>query len=80
MQQAQQPVQAQPAAVQAKPAVQATQKPTAAKLGQPQPVTQPGQAQTGQPVKKKPKRWWIWVIVAAILIGGGVLIYFQFLR
>jgi len=30
-------------------------------------------------VIKKPSRWWIWVIVAAVIIGGGIWAYFQFL-
>ena len=69
MQPIQQPVQAKPAAIQ-NPAViaQTQQKPVAA-----QPV------QLGQAVKK-PSKWWIWVIVAIIIIGGGIWAYFQFLN
>jgi len=56
--------------VQAKPVVvQAQQKPV---IGQ--------TTQIGQPVKKKPTRWWIGVIVAIIVIGGVIWAYFQFLN
>jgi len=72
MQPTQQPVQTKPATVQKPVAtVQAQQKPVA---GQP---VQPGQAV--QPLKKKPKKWWIWLIVAVLVIGGGIFAYFQFL-
>jgi len=72
----QQPVQAKPVAVQKPVAtVQAQQKPVAGQQTQP---VKPGQAV--QPVKKKPKKWWIWVVVAVLVIGGGIWAYFQFLR
>ena len=78
MQPTQQPVQATPATTQ-KPAAtaQAQQKPAVGQQAQPvagKPV------QPGQPVKKKPSKWWIWVIIAVIVVGGGVWAYFQFLR
>ncbi|MCK5624563.1 hypothetical protein KAI04_01855 [Candidatus Pacearchaeota archaeon] len=64
MQPTQQPVQTKPAIVQTQ------QKPVVT-----QPI-QPGQVPT---IKKKPTRWWIWLIIAIFVIGGGVLAYFQFL-
>ena len=73
MQQTQQPVQAKPAVVPAKPVV--AQKPVAGQVAQP--VVKPGQV--AQPIKKKPKKWWIWLIVAVLVIGGGIFAYFQFL-
>jgi len=77
MEPTQQPVQTKPATVQKPVAtVPAQQKPVAGQ--QAQPVAKPGQAV--QPVKKKPKKWWIWVIVAVLVIGGGIWAYFQFLR
>jgi len=64
MESAQQPVQAKPAATEQ---VQKT----------PSPV-QP--SNTGTTIKKKPSKWWIWVIIAVVVIGGGIWAYFQFLR
>ena len=37
-----------------------------------QPVQQPGQP----PVEKKKSRWWIWVIVAVVIIGIAAGIFF----
>ncbi len=56
--------------VQAKPAVTA----------QVQKTPSPVQSSTGVPVKKKPSKWWIWVIIGIVVIGGGIFAYFQFLR
>ena len=69
MQPTQQPVQAIPATVQ-NPAVvaQAQQKPIV------------GQPESGQPVKRKPTKWWIWVVIAIVIIGGVTWAYFQFLN
>lgn len=47
-----------------------------------QPVTQaaPGTAPVGQPtqppVEKKKSKWWIWVIVAVVVIGIALGLYF----
>lgn len=78
MEPTQQPVQAKPAVVQQPVATaQTQQKPVAGKVAQP---VKPGQpTQPGQPIKKKPSKWWIWVLVAAVIIGGGIFAYFQFL-
>ena len=74
MQPTQQPVQATPATTQKPVATaQAQQKPAVGQQAQPvagKPV------QPGQPVKKKPSKWWIWVIIAVIVVGGGVWAYF----
>ena len=69
MQSTQQPAQAKPVIVQNPTVTVQTQQPVA---GQP--------VQPGQPVKKKPTRWWILVIVAIVIIGGGIWAYFQFLN
>jgi len=69
MQPIQQPVQAKPAAIQnSVVTAQTQQKPIAGQLVQPE-----------QPAKK-PSKWWIWVIVAIVIIGGGIWAYFQFLN
>lgn len=75
MQSEQQPVQANPAVIQ-KPVstVQTQQKPIVKQVVQP---VKPGQV--AQPVSKKPKRWWIFLLVAIFIIGGGIWAYFQFL-
>jgi len=44
-----------------------------------QPKAQPAQTATQPPVKKKSK-WWIWLIVALIVVGIGVAAYFIFIK
>ncbi len=37
-------------------------------------------ATAGQISKKKPSKWWIWMIVVGIVVIGGIFAYFQFLE
>ena len=54
------------------------QVPKTAQPVQPQP--QPAQtAAQPQPVKKKSK-WWIWLIIALVVIGAAIASYFIFIK
>jgi len=33
----------------------------------------------GKPEKKKTP-WWVWLMIALIVIGSGVIVYFQFFK
>lgn len=42
-------------------------------------ATTPGVQPSIQPVKKKSK-WWIWLIIALVVIGAAVAAYFIFIK
>ncbi len=77
MQPTQQPVQTKQAPVQ-KPVQTTQQKPGVGTTTQPAGSGQP--VQQGQQVQKKPSKWWIWVLIAVVVVAGGIWAYFQFLR
>lgn len=41
-------------------------------------VQQPGMGQQMQPPKKS--KWWLWVLIAVVVIGAGIAAYFLFLK
>jgi len=56
---------------------QQVKQPTPSVVSQPLPVQQPStEPQAVQEPEQKKSKWWIWVIVAAVVIGAGIGLYF----
>jgi serine/threonine-protein kinase len=40
------------------------------------PNQQPSKQSVKKPTEKKKSKWWLWLIIALIVIGGGLALYF----